>query len=217
MTRLLSAAQASRVYDRLAPVMNLSAVVEDRATNELLAHLDPARAESVFEFGCGTGHFARQLMRQAPLARYQGLDVSPRMVALARKALQPWSPRISLRVSAGGAPTDQAEASCDRFVSNYVLDLLPEALIVQVLDEAHRMLRPGGLLALSSLTEGHTPASRVLMRGWSWLHERQPALVAGCRPILLRRYLDPARWDILHYRQVAPLAVPLEALVARRL
>ncbi len=183
MTRTLTPTQASRVYDRLAPIMNLSAVVEDKATNELLAHLDLARTESVFEFGCGTGHFARQLMRQAPLARYQGLDVSPRMVALARKALKPWQERAALWVSEGGAPTAQPDASCDRFVSNYVLDLLPEAMIVQVLDEAHRMLRPGGLLALSSLTEGHTPASRALIRGWSWLHGRQPALVAGCRPI----------------------------------
>lgn len=216
MTRLLSTAQASRVYDRLAPVMNLSAIVEDKATNELLAHLDPAQAGSVFEFGCGTGHFARQLMRQAPQATYRGLDVSPRMVALARKALQPFGARAELWVSEGGAPTAQADACCDRFVSNYVLDLLPEAMIVQVLDEAHRMLQPGGLLALSSLTEGHTPASRILMRGWSWLHGRQPALVAGCRPIRLRHYLDAARWEIIHYRQVAPLAVPLEALVAQR-
>lgn len=216
MSRLLTPAQAGRIYDRLAPVMNFSALVEDRATDELLACLAPGQATAIYEFGCGTGHFARQLLRQAPSARYLGVDVSPGMVARATAALRPWAGRAEVRVSAGGAPVEQGDGSCDRFVSNYVLDLLPETEIEQVLTEAYRMLRPGGLLALASLTQGYTPASRTLMRAWHWLHARQPALVAGCRAITLRDYLPAERWEILHHQRVAPLAVPLEALVARR-
>lgn len=217
MSRLLTPAQAGRIYDRLAPVMNLSALVEDRATDELLQGLDLARSGSVFEFGCGTGHFARQLLMRAPHARYLGVDVSQGMVARARAAISPYAERAEVRLSAGGAPVAPADASCDRFISNYVLDLLPEAEITRVLDEAHRMLRPGGLLALTSLTEGHTPASRLLMRGWSWLHARKPELVAGCRAIHLRDYLPDTHWEVLHHQQVAPLAVPLEAVIARRI
>ncbi|MEL0028256.1 MAG: class I SAM-dependent methyltransferase [Perlucidibaca sp.] len=217
MSRLLSPTQAARIYDRLAPLMNLSAVVEDRATNELLERLEPAQAASIFEFGCGTGHFAAQLLVRAPSARYLGVDVSSGMVARARRTLRPFAARAEVRLGDGGVPAWPADASCDRFVSNYVLDLLPEAEIAQVLAEAGRMLKPGGLLALASLTEGHTPSSRLLMRGWSWLHARQPALVAGCRAIRLLDYLPAAEWQVLHHQRVAPLAVPLEAVLARRL
>lgn len=217
MSVLLTPVQAGRVYDRLAPVMNLSAIVEDKATNELLAHLALPEAKSVFEFGCGTGHFAAQLLARAPRVRYRGLDVSPGMVRRAQRALRPHAVRASVQLSDGGTRLMEETGSCDRFVSNYVVDLLPEAEIRQLLGEAHRVLKPGGLLALSSLTEGHTPASRLLMRAWHWLHERRPALVAGCRSIRLLDYLDDGCWQILHHRQVSPLAVPLEAVVARRL
>jgi cyclopropane fatty-acyl-phospholipid synthase-like methyltransferase len=45
----------------------------------------------------------------------------------------------------GGAPIGEPAAAYDRFVSNYVFDLLSEEDIRAVIAEAYRVLRPGGI------------------------------------------------------------------------
>jgi hypothetical protein len=55
---VLSPDEARKVYDRIGRAQDTQAFYEDRATAELIPHLELADAQSVFEFGCGTGRFA---------------------------------------------------------------------------------------------------------------------------------------------------------------
>ena len=111
----------------------------------------------------------------------------------------------------------EARRTYDRFVSNFVFDLLSEADIAAVVSEAHRMLRPGGLLCLASLSPGHGLVSGAVIRVWSLLHRLDPRLVAGCRPIELLPFLEKGRWKVRHHRPLAPFGLPCEAVVAERL
>ena len=63
--------QARRVYDRIGRVQDIQAIYEHRATRTLLAWGEFERAQTVFEFGFGTGAFARRLLEQQlpPLMR----------------------------------------------------------------------------------------------------------------------------------------------------
>jgi SAM-dependent methyltransferase len=214
----LSPTEAREVYDRIGWKQDTQAFYEDRATSELVAHLDLATARAVFELGCGTGRFAASLLRDhlPDTAIYHAVDVSPVMVALAEKRLACFGSRVAVRLSDGGPPTDEPSEIYDRFVSNFVLDLLSADDIGRVTHEAHRILRPGGLLGLSSLTPGFTPASRTL--GWLWarIHALRPSLVGGCRALELLEFLPQAEWDVRHRARVAPLGIALEAVVARR-
>jgi len=216
--RTLSPHEARAVYDRIGRAQDTQAFYEDRATSEIVAHFDLAAARAVFEFGCGTGRFAAALLGRhlPPDATYRSVDVSPAMVALAASRLAPFGVRASVRLSDGGPPADEPAGSYDRFVSNFVLDLLSDDDIARVLREAHRMLRVGGLLGLASLTQGFTPASRAL--GWVWarLHAWRPSLVGGCRALDLLAFLPDTDWEILHHARIAPLGIALEAVVARR-
>jgi SAM-dependent methyltransferase len=215
----LSPAAARRVYDRIGRKQDTQAFYEDRATAKLIPHFDLATATSVFEFGCGTGRFAASLLAKhlPPHAAYRAVDVSPVMVALARERLSGFGSRAVVNLSAGGAPVDEPAAAYDRFLSNFVLDLLSIEDIARVIDAAHRMLRPGGLLGLSSLTPGFTPTSRAF--GWLWarIHAFRPALVGGCRALDLLEFLRDDRWKIRHRARVAPLGIALEAVVAERM
>jgi len=138
------------------------------------------------------------------------------MTELARSRLVRFGERASVRLTEGGVPADEPSASADRFLSNFVLDLLPEDEIARVLADAHRILRPRGLLGLSSLTTASTLSSRAFVALWMRVHAYDPALVGGCRPLELLRFLPSSHWRVIHHARVTRLGVPLEAVVAER-
>lgn len=217
--RTLSHHEARACYDRIGARQDTQAFYEDRATERLLANGDFGSARSVFELGCGTGRFAEGLLRDhlPPDARYHGTDLSPEMVRLATTRLAPFGERATVVLSDGRPPADEPRGAHDRYVANFVLDLLAEDDIRAQLAAAHRMLAPGGLACLSSLSGGHGPLSRALIGGWSLLHRLSPALVGGCRPIRLDDFLSSGGWRIRSHDALDPFGLPLEAVVAERL
>jgi len=212
----LTHAQARKAYDRIGAWQDTQAFYEDVATSRLREHAELGSAKAVFEFGCGTGRFAETLLRDhlTDSATYRGVDLSPRMIELATTRIVKYADRAVVVLSDGNPPTGEPDASCDRFVSSYVLDLLSEQEIVAVISEAHRMLRAGGLLCLTSLSTGRGAGSRAVARTWSFVHRLSPGLVGGCRPIELLEFLDTARWSIRHREVVAPFGLPSEVIVA---
>jgi hypothetical protein len=97
-----------------------------------------------------------------------------------------------------------------------VLDLLSKDEIGAVIDEAHRLLRPGGMLSLCSLTEGFTAASRAFIWIWTRVHSFRPSLVGGCRPLELLTFLSKQHWHVRHHARIVHWGVPMEAVVAER-
>lgn len=218
MATVLSHQEARRAYDRIGSKQDSQAFYEDRATNVLLQHGDFGSAEAVFEFGFGTGRFALRLLTEylPPSASYRGVDISPKMVSLAQARLASYSPRAQLILTEGGPPVHEPPESCDRFVSNYVLDLLSEEDIRNVLAEAYRMLRPGGLLCLAGLSTGVGPLSRTVAGILSWIQAHRPSLVGGCRPIDLLPFLPASVWNVRHHEKLVTFGITSEALVAER-
>ncbi len=215
--RTLTHSEARRVYDRIGRTQDSQAFYEDRATDEIIRLGNFSSAWEVFEFGCGTGRFAARLLSgQLPEdASYRAVDLSPTMVRLAQKRLECFGERVHIQLSDGKPPADREAESCDRFVSNFVLDLLSEGDIHLLLREAQRILRPSGLLCVASLSTGSTPASRLVARLWSRVHRLSPALVGGCRPIRLGSFLPASHWRILHHIELTPFALPSEVVIAQ--
>jgi ubiquinone/menaquinone biosynthesis C-methylase UbiE len=217
-TRVLSRDQARRVYDRIGAWQDSQAFYEDRATNLVVEHGDFGAARAVIELGCGTGRFAARLLAQRlpPAATYRALDVSPTMVGLARARLAELAPRAEVVLTDGSPPASEPAGSRDRFVANFVLDLLSEEDIAAVVREAHRILVPGGLLCVTSLSTGTSALSRLTSRVWGGLQRLHPALVGGCRPLELLRWIAPPDWEIRHHRKLELFGVPTEIVVAAR-
>lgn len=214
--RTLGIDEARDFYDRFGTKQDRQSFYEAPALDALVAHAALGEARSVFELGCGTGRLAEMLLRKhlPPDTRYLGVDISSTMIALASRRLAPFAPRACVRQVAGDPRIPIGTGSVDRVISTYVLDLLPEPAIREVLSEARRVLVPGGLLCVAGITHGSTAASRAVMGAWQWLFARKPAWLGGCRPLVLEDFLSRG-WEIRFHRTLAAFGIASEVVVAR--
>lgn len=134
-------ARASRKYDAVA-------VLQAQVRKEMLARLEltPLKPATVLDVGAGTAHSSLALKKRYPKARVLALDSALPMLRLARR-------RFTLmrrfgRVCADASRLPLPDASVDLVFCNLMLQWsAPDP----VLRELRRVLRSGGLLALSSL------------------------------------------------------------------
>ncbi len=216
--KMLTREGARAFYDRFGTLQDRQRFYEDIATRDLVAHAEFEKAKAVLEFGCGTGRFAAALLAHnlAADAIYTGCDLSSTMVGLARERLAQFGARAQVYLTDGTLRLAAPDAAFDRFVSNYVLDLLPSGDIALLLAEAHRVLTADGRLCLVSLTRGVSPVSRFVTSALERLHRLWPVLVGGCRPIEFSEFLAKSQWKVEYQNVVIRFGIPSEVLVARR-
>lgn len=214
--RTLTLEEAKSYYDRFGAKQDNQSFYEAPALQALVANGRFDKATSVFEFGCGTGRFARELLTEhlPSTAQYRGVDISATMIQLASARLASFSSHATATLVSDGVVIPADNNSIDRFVSSYVLDLLPKDSVEKILNEAHRALQPNGLLCLAGLTKGVTPISRLTMRVWEWLFSRNPSIVGGCRPTQLMEHIPADKWQVQYRTVVVAWGIPSEIVVA---
>lgn len=200
-----------RFYDTIGRRHDWAEWYEGPAKALALGALRLAPGQRVLNVGAGTG--TDQLAIVRAVGRREGavaVDVSSVMLDLVR--------------SRAGSPVVLADARrlpfgsavFDRVLCTYVLDLLPEEDLLPTVSEFARVIRPGGLIGLVSMTGGITGPSRVLVRAWMVAYRANPVLCGGCRPLDLSE-LAKGRKDLRveHHEVVTRLGFPSEVLVLR--
>lgn len=137
------------------------------------------RGRDVLDLGCGSGYGTHRIAAVA--AHATGVDVAPDAVEFARARYV--SDNLAYRVVPQSGPLPFADASFDVVLSFQVIEHVSDTRAY--LEEARRVLRPGGTLVLI------TPdRSRRLLPGqkpWNRWHLREyslAALVAEVEPVL---------------------------------
>lgn len=189
---------------------------EKPALDALITHGDFEVAQSILEVGCGTGRLAERLLVNhcPPDANYVGVDLSPCMVEIARDRLSDYGSQAEVLRTDGSFSFDFPAGSRDRIVATYLLDLLSEDDIRSFLNESHRLLGDDGRLCLAGLTRGESSLGRVVSALWGRLHALRPEWVGGCRPLRLRRFVEPGPWTVLYREGVRSWGIPSEVLIA---
>jgi SAM-dependent methyltransferase len=132
----------------------------DNPTSALIFDFVEASAfRSVFDFGCGCGRLARQLIQQRPRPeRYLGVDLHAGMIAWCQRNLAPFAPgfeflhhnEYNYQFNPGGVPQVQPFPAGNNAFSLVeawsVFTHLTEEQTVQYLAEAVRVLAPGGVI-----------------------------------------------------------------------
>lgn len=216
--RVVSRLQARGIYDKHGSTANDANDAESGyggPTSAAVARMGEFEtAESVMEYGCGRGKLMRALLANQALsetATVTCIDQSEVMVQNAKRALEQFGARVSVRHLPTGNPRDVQEQTVDRFVSCYVLDLLSDADIGEVLALARRTLKPkDGRLVLAGITYGswRMPITVYWTLRWELKRLWNPAQMGGCRPQRLAEYLDPAQWKVVTKELVFPVGRP---------
>ncbi len=120
-----------------------------RAYDFALAHADLSRARRVLEIGAGQGFGAAHLSRALPHAQIFSLDIN--MECLKPDQLET-GPKPPLFIQATAPALPLAANSMDAVVLVMTFHCLPEPQ--QVVQEAARVLAPGGLFILADV-DGH--------------------------------------------------------------
>jgi ubiquinone/menaquinone biosynthesis C-methylase UbiE len=215
-SRGLSHEDVKIFYDQLGTKQDHQGYYEDVALEDLLKHTRFDLAKAVVEFGCGTGGFAEQLLTRhlSAHATYWGCEVSETMLQLTRNKLAQFGNRATVWQSTGGMSLPLPDASADRFVSNYVLDILSFEEIAAVLGEAKRVLKKDGLLCLAGLTHGKGLFSKLWTAFWNVRFALNPKWVGGCRPIALLDFLNG--WNVIHHNVVVARGISSEVVAAKK-
>src|SRR5687767_9138574 len=161
-TTALSAARTDRDVFRLSPTADadvleaIAARLEFRATDEDFARLSQAyfprlplaQARRILALGCGTGIEVRALRRlTGPTTAIIGVDHSPALIDAARRHTMAEGLSDNVTYRAGDAHhLPHGEGEFDIVTMHTLISHVDDPL--QVLREARRVVRPGGIVAV---------------------------------------------------------------------
>lgn len=208
---------ARKSYNRLSRWYDLLAGGSERKyRDEGLVKLSAQPGERMLEIGFGTGHCLASLARAVgPAGRVIGVDISDGMLAVARKRLEQdhLIDRVNLHLGDASRMGFLASNSMDGIFMSFTLELFDTPEIPCVLQECHRVLKPGGRLVIVSMTKTDPPGMAV--RVYEWLHEHLPDY-ADCRPILAGRSMEQSGFTVADTNTSSMWGLPVEILLARK-
>lgn len=153
---------------RLGTALGHAMSVQHRSlTRWALRHLDPAGDADVLDVGCGSGMALQLLARRTRTGRLAGVDLSPSMVALARRKTG-GIPGRAVQICQGDVMSlPFADGSFDVVTAIETFYFWPDPQ--HGLRECLRVLRPGGRLCVTlemtrDAAEDPTPLQRVFGR-----------------------------------------------------
>ena len=208
----LPAADPWTLYDRLSGLYAVLASLSERAAGRQgPALLRLREGEVVLEAGCGPGFALPDLaLAVGTSGCVRGLDLSPRMVALARRRLAQAGGMPSARVEQGDVRNMPfPSAFFDACFVSFTLELLGDPDMIRALGECMRVLRPDGRLVVVSLSRNgpDTPARSLYESG----HRHLPGLL-DCRPIHVAQSLAAAGFRITGQQVFRLSGLPVEVV-----
>lgn len=176
-----------------------------------LQRLKAREGERILEIGFGTGHCLLALARSVgPAGKVYGIDISERMLDIARSRVSGLSGRVELKQGDGAELPYQSDFFDAVFMS-FTLELFDTPEIPIVLQECHRVLRSPGRICVVALSKKDGLAVSL----YEWVHEKLPSYV-DCRPILVREALEDNGFQVVDVDQMSMWGLPVDIVLARR-
>lgn len=206
------AASFSRAAESYDSVAELQRTVGTQLLAQLPAALQPRRW---LDLGCGTGHFTRALAERYAQGEGLALDIAEGMLRHARP-----QGGAAYFVAGDAEALPLQDASVDLLFSSLALQWCGD--FPRVLSEAQRVLRPGGVLAFSSLCVGTLQELRdswLAVDGFVHVNRfrrfedyQQMCAASGLQSLTLQRQAE-----VLHFPDLRSLTGSLRDLGAHNL
>lgn len=204
-------------YNRLSGWYDMIAGSTEKKYRDMgLEKLSAQPGEKILEVGFGTGHCLVSLAKSVGSGgRVIGLDISDGMLAIAKDRMQKegLSERVDLHLG-DAAKLDFIEAgSLDGVFMSFTLELFDNPEIPRVLQECQRILKPGGRVAVVSMTKTNPPG--VAVKIYEWFHETMPNY-ADCRPIFARQAMEQNGFAIQDVSVSSMWGLPVEIVLGKK-
>ncbi|MFE3257176.1 class I SAM-dependent methyltransferase [Nocardia sp. NPDC059091] len=175
----------ARAYDTAA----LQQVVYRPPQDQVLAELRTAGSRRIADIGCGTGILTARIQRELRPEAVYGVDASPGMLAQARAR----SAAVQWR-QAAAEHLPFAAGELDAVVSTSAFHFFDHPVALR---EFHRVLAPGGLVAIATMHPSG-PTSRPIQR-----LTRSPRFPAHApSPRETRKLLQDAGFEVVDQRKI---------------
>ncbi len=181
-----------------------------------LKKLSAQSGERILEIGFGTGHCLVSLAQAVgPSGGVIGLDISDGMLAIARDRLAGMglSERVDLHLGDASRLEFIETETLDGVFMSFTLELFDNPEIPRVLKECLRVLKPGGRLAVVSMTRKNPPGLAV--RLYEWFHDHMPNY-ADCRPIFARQAIEQSGFEIADSDVSSMWGLPVGIVLGRK-
>jgi len=201
------------LYDSLSGIYDVwGTLAESRARNRAIELADIRDGQNILEVAVGTGLAFYEIVKRNRKGQNLGIDISPGMLAKARKRLGKLS-QANYELELGNAFHLPAEnQKFDLLLNNYMFDLIPFDEMDEILAEFKRVLKNGGKLVLVNMTKGERFGSGL----YDLVFRLSPKSMGGCRGIRLSERLMDHGFHVETREYHQQLLFPSEVIVARR-
>ncbi len=213
----LTVARLGEIYTRTAAFYD-GLVAEKQGTAKLaaIAALERRPGERFVEIGVGTAWAYERVVAASGADNAYGLDVAQGMIEVARDALSATDSAPNMLLADGRA-LPFPDASIDCILNTYTFEVMAEPDIAAMLDDMHRVLRPGGRAVIVNLTDATNggPEDEAMIQDWLARYEADPEFFGGARPLQLSEMLHAHGFAPVTREYVGP-DWPSEVLLAFR-
>jgi toxoflavin synthase len=186
-------------YDLIAEQYRRSKLTPWRTYIEqytLLELLGDLRGKSVLDLACGEGYYSR-IFRQRGASRVLGVDLSRRMVELARASEEQC--RLGIEYAVGNATAFESEEIFDIVVAAYLLNYADTAeKLLAMCRTVSRALRPGGRFVTVNNNPSQSPQRFAATKKYGFVKSISEQLRAGT-PITYTIFQDGASFTFDNY------------------
>lgn len=172
---------AAPVYDLLEPLCLLNKQAE--FDNNLILALAPQSTDTILDLGCGTGVLCQkisQLLDAGQGGCITGIDAAGKMIEAAREKRGAANCRFEAMAA---EHLDFPDASFDAVISSLFYHHVPLDLKQQSLQEAFRVLKPGGRLVIADMHKPTHFLGALVSHASRWLL-MQPQIGENIRGVL---------------------------------
>jgi demethylmenaquinone methyltransferase/2-methoxy-6-polyprenyl-1,4-benzoquinol methylase len=211
-----SSEDARQFYDSISEIYDsLSGPHERKYTEAALKRLYVREGDNVLEIGFGTGHSLKKLAESTGNAgRVYGIDISPRMLRIARKRIEKAGLAERIALYCGDALSlPYKDSFFDAVFMSFTLELFDTPEIPQLLQEVKRVLKPGGKTGVVSMSAEN--GRSLLLKIYEFAHKTWPKYV-DCRPIYTGQSLTDAGFEIINKEIVKLFSLPIEIVIAKK-
>jgi len=211
LNRNFNPASTQKSYKNVAWFYDVwSRLTENKAAKKVLDLADIKEGMTVLEMACGTGIVFEHIVKQNLTGKNMGIDLSPHMLAKAKKRLQ--------KINNGNFELKEGdvlnltfkEQTFDLVINNFMIDLMPEDTFDSIAQIFYRVLKPGGRLVMSNFSFG----TKSVHKFWYWVAKTFPSLLTGCRPVSFKEHLTAAGFKIEKMVELSQNSFPSQVILA---